>query len=151
MVYSSCFDIIGPIMVGPSSSHTAGVVLIGKFIHDLLQGPPTKAEITFYGSFAETYRGHGTDKAIVGGLLGLDTHNTQIRRALDLAEEKKIDICFHIAEVCPYYDHPNTVIVTAENERKAFQVGGVSIGGGTSKIFSIDGESLDLLLDSSYN
>ncbi|MFT9845994.1 serine dehydratase beta chain [Aneurinibacillus sp. REN35] len=150
MAYSSCFDIIGPIMVGPSSSHTAGVVLIGKFVHDLLHGPPTRAEVTFYGSFAETYRGHGTDKAIVGGLLGLDTHDTQIRSALDLAKEKNIDIRFQMEEDCPYYDHPNTVIVTAQKDDRAFQVGGVSIGGGTSKIFSIDGEALDVLLDSSY-
>ncbi len=61
MEFQSCFDIIGPIMVGPSSSHTAGVVSIGKFIHEWIGGCPEKADIVFYDSFAETYQGHGTD------------------------------------------------------------------------------------------
>ena len=64
MEFQSCFDIIGPIMVGPSSSHTAGVVSIGKFIHEWLGGCPEEAQIVFYDSFAETYQGHGTDKAL---------------------------------------------------------------------------------------
>lgn len=73
------FDIIGPIMVGPSSSHTAGAVRIGKVARVLLGEEPVKANITFHGSFARTYRGHGTDRAVVGGLLGFETDDLRLR------------------------------------------------------------------------
>lgn len=73
------FDIIGPIMVGPSSSHTAGAVRIGKVARVLLGEEPAKAKIVFHGSFARTYRGHGTDRAVVGGLLGFETDDLRLR------------------------------------------------------------------------
>jgi L-serine dehydratase len=72
------FDIIGPIMIGPSSSHTAGAVRIGKYTYSILGEKPVKAKISFSGSFAKTYRGHGTDKAIIAGLLGMDTDDKRI-------------------------------------------------------------------------
>ena len=87
MEFQSCFDIIGPIMVGPSSSHTAGVVSIGKFIYEWLGGCPEEAKIVFYDSFAETYQGHGTDKVLIGGLLGLATDDTRIRQSIEMAKE----------------------------------------------------------------
>lgn len=151
MEFNSCFDIIGPVMVGPSSSHTAGVVVIGKFVHDLLEGVPDRAEITFYDSFAETYRGHGTDKAIVGGLLGMETDDLRIRHSLEYAREQDVKILFHLAKKCPYYDHPNTVLVRAEKNHEILSVGGVSLGGGLSKIFLINGFSVNIPLNSPYD
>jgi L-serine dehydratase len=151
MVYNSCFDIIGPIMVGPSSSHTAGVVSIGKFVHDFLKGMPEKANIIFYDSFAETYKGHGTDKAIVGGLLGMDTDDLRIRRSLEIAGMYGIDITFELKDHCPYYDHPNTVLIKSEKNGDFITIGGVSLGGGLSKIFHINGFPVDIPLNAPYN
>ena len=79
------FDIIGPIMIGPSSSHTAGACRIGKYARGILGEDVKKADIYFSGSFAKTYRGHGTDKAIVAGLMGMDTDDLRIRNSLELA------------------------------------------------------------------
>ncbi|WP_018132947.1 serine dehydratase beta chain [Effusibacillus pohliae] len=147
MEYNSCFDIIGPVMVGPSSSHTAGVVTIGNFVHQLLHGIPERAEITFYGSFSQTYRGHGTDKAIVGGLLGMGTDDLRIKHALKLASECGMATVFKLEEECPYYDHPNTLLIHAEKNGDAVMVGGVSLGGGLSKIFLIDQFQVDIPLN----
>jgi L-serine dehydratase len=92
MIYNSCFDIIGPIMVGPSSSHTAGVVAFGRFVHDFLGGVPNEATIIFYDSFSETYKGHGTDKAVIGGLLGMDTDDGRIREAIEIAAARNMAV-----------------------------------------------------------
>ncbi|USG67219.1 hypothetical protein NDK47_08000 [Brevibacillus ruminantium] len=151
MIYNSCFDIIGPIMVGPSSSHTAGVVSIGKFVYELLGASPERAEIILYDSFAQTYKGHGTDKAIVGGLIGLDTDDLRIREALGLAESQNVSISFSLEEQCPLYDHPNTLQVIAETGTDIFRVCGVSLGGGISKIVWINGEFVDILLSQPYD
>lgn len=147
MIYNSCFDIIGPIMVGPSSSHTAGVVSIGKFAYDLLGGVPDYAHITFYDSFAETYRGHGTDKAILGGLLGMDTDDPGIRYAFDLVQDEKMNVTFQMENQCPYFDHPNTLMVKVRRKGKRLEIGGASLGGGLSKIFYMNEHRLDLLLN----
>lgn len=146
MEFQSCFDIIGPIMVGPSSSHTAGVVSIGKFIYELIGGQPEKADIVFYDSFAETYQGHGTDKALIGGMLGMETDDTRIKHSLEWAKESGMRYQFEFAEECEYYDHPNIAIVTAKYEDRTVKVGGVSLGGGLSKIFMIDEEMVDIRL-----
>ncbi|SDI73323.1 serine dehydratase beta chain [Natribacillus halophilus] len=140
MEFQSCFDIIGPIMVGPSSSHTAGAVSIGTFTHELLGGwQPEKVRITLYDSFAQTYQGHGTDKAFIGGLLGMKTNDTGIKDALTMAEENEIDYRFSLEQgACPYYDHPNTSIIVAKNGRRDVKVGGASLGGGLAKIFLIN-------------
>lgn len=151
MEFNSCFDIIGPIMVGPSSSHTAGVVSIGKFVYDFLEGAPDKADIVFYDSFAATYKGHGTDKAIVGGLMGMGTDDLRIRHSLEVALERNIDITFRFKEQCPFYDHPNTVFVFAERGRNTVMIGGASLGGGLSKIFKVNEFSVDILLNSPYD
>ncbi|MBB6448264.1 L-serine dehydratase [Geomicrobium halophilum] len=140
MDFQSCFDIIGPVMVGPSSSHTAGVVSIGKFTYELLGGcQPERVRITLYDSFAQTYQGHGTDKALLGGLLGMGTEDVQIKDAIALAKEENIDYQFLLEkDHCPYYDHPNTVIIVAEVGYRRVKVGGVSLGGGLSQIFLIN-------------
>ncbi len=133
-------------MVGPSSSHTAGVVSIGKFIHELLGGCPEEAKIVFYDSFAETYQGHGTDKALLGGLLGMDTDDTRIKHSLEWAKEYGMQYHFEFEDACVYYDHPNTTIVTAKCRDCVVKVGGASLGGGLSKIFMINGEIVDVRL-----
>ncbi|HZH61796.1 MAG TPA: serine dehydratase beta chain [Metabacillus sp.] len=149
MEYQSCFDIIGPIMVGPSSSHTAGVVLIGKFIYELIGERPEEVNIIFYDSFAETYQGHGTDKAILGGLLGMNTDDFRIKYASSLMKQYGIKVTFHFEDTCPYYEHPNTTVVTTKLGNYELKVGGVSLGGGVSKIFMINGEKMDIRLSTS--
>lgn len=146
MEFNSCFDIIGPVMVGPSSSHTAGVVSIGRFVCELLGGSPEEVSITFYGSFAATYRGHGTDKALLGGMLGMDTDDSRIKQAIELAEKQKLIYTFELEDGCPYFDHPNTTIITAQLGDQMVCVGGASLGGGLSKIFMIDGSMVDIRL-----
>lgn len=148
MVFNSCFDIIGPIMVGPSSSHTAGVVSIGKFGHDLLGTAPSISKISFYDSFTETYQGHGTDKAIVGGLLGFNPDHGGIKHAFELAKKENMHFTFQLNERCPYYDHPNTLIVQMKKGENEIKFGGVSLGGGVSKIFLINDNPVDILLNS---
>ena len=151
MVYNSCFDIIGPIMVGPSSSHTAGVVSIGKFVYDFLGGEPEAVQIIFYDSFSETYKGHGTDKAVIGGLLGMETDDKRIRDAIEIAAERSLAFAFVCEGECPYYDHPNTVLITARIENEAVVIGGVSLGGGISKIFHINGCAVDIPLNVDFD
>lgn len=146
MEFQSCFDIIGPIMVGPSSSHTAGVVSIGKFIYELVGDCPEEVNIVFYDSFAETYQGHGTDKALLGGLLGMDTDDTRIKHSLEWANEAGMQYQFEFEDSCEYYDHPNTTIVTVKHGDRVVKVGGASLGGGLSKIFMINGEKFDIRL-----
>ncbi|QQK77193.1 hypothetical protein HUG15_17485 [Salicibibacter cibarius] len=140
MEFQSCFDIIGPVMVGPSSSHTAGAASIGRFTYELLgRCKPEKARITLYDSFAQTYQGHGTDKALLGGLLGMGPEDTRIKDALAIASDENIDYSFLLEkDQCPYYDHPNTTIIVAEAGYRHVKVGGVSLGGGLSHIFLIN-------------
>lgn len=139
MEFQSCFDIIGPIMVGPSSSHTAGAVSIGRFVHELLDGNvPQAAKIILYDSFAQTYRGHGTDKALIGGLIGIGTDDPRIRNAIEMANQQGMHYAFELEDSCPYYNHPNTVVIEANNAFRKIKVGGVSLGGGLSKIFLVN-------------
>ena len=146
MEFQSCFDIIGPIMVGPSSSHTAGVVSIGKFIYELLGDYPQETNIVFYDSFVETYQGHGTDKALLGGLLGMDTDDSRIKNSLEWAKEYGMQYHFNFEDSCVYFDHPNTTIVTAKRGDHVVKVGGASLGGGLSKIFMIGEKMVDIRL-----
>lgn len=149
MEFQSCFDIIGPIMVGPSSSHTAGVVSIGKFVHEMLGECPEKVEIILYDSFAQTYQGHGTDKAIMGGLIGMNTDDKRIRDAIEIAKEQNIDFTFQFEDNCPYFNHPNTTVVSAKSKNLSITVGGASLGGGLSKIFLINEQQVDIRLSTS--
>jgi L-serine dehydratase len=135
---SSIFDMIGPIMIGPSSSHTAGVVRIGRFSHKLLGKVPDKAVITFYNSFASTYQGHGSDLAIIGGLLGMKPDDIRIKTAPAIA--KKAKLIFEYKTVNNAGDkHPNTIKLQLTSDQKTLEIVGESLGGGVIKIVEIDG------------
>ncbi|AOT01115.1 L-serine dehydratase, iron-sulfur-dependent subunit beta [Exiguobacterium sp. U13-1] len=142
MKYRSVFDIIGPVMVGPSSSHTAGAARIGLMAGKLFGETPTVIHITFYGSFADTYRGHGTDVAIIGGVLGYDTFDDRIPQSIDIAKSKGIEIHFETSEALT--DHPNTARVHLSNGLEEFELVGISIGGGTIEITELNGVPLRL-------
>lgn len=142
MKYRSVFDIIGPVMVGPSSSHTAGAARIGLMAGKLFGETPTVIHITFYGSFADTYRGHGTDVAIIGGVLGYDTFDDRIPQSIDIANSKGIEIHFETSEALT--DHPNTARVHLTNGVEEFELVGISIGGGTIEITELNGVPLRL-------
>ncbi len=146
MEFQSCFDIIGPIMVGPSSSHTAGVVSIGKFMHEWIGGCPEEAVDCFLRFLCRNLSGHGTDKALLGGLLGMDTDDSRIKHSLELAQEYGMQYHFEFEDQCVYFNHPNTTIVTVKRGDSMVKVGGVSLGGGLSKIFMIDEEMTDIRL-----
>lgn len=88
MKYRSVFDIIGPVMIGPSSSHTAGAARIGRVARSLFRREPRRIVVSFYGSFAETYKGHGTDVAIIGGLLDFDTFDERIKQRFKLRKRR---------------------------------------------------------------
>ncbi|KSU85035.1 L-serine dehydratase [Fictibacillus enclensis] len=142
MKYKSVFDIIGPVMIGPSSSHTAGAARIGRVARDLFGRKPDYAHISFYGSFAKTYRGHGTDVAIVGGILDFDTFDTRIVDALSLAKEQNIEI--KMTEEDAITDHPNTARIVLGDEHGQIELVGISIGGGKIEITELNGFDLQL-------
>ena len=131
------FDIIGPVMIGPSSSHTAGAVRIGRTARMILGEEVRRAEIGLTGSFAQTYRGHGTDRALVAGLLGLFPDDERIRGSFDLAKERGLEFTF--AEIKIPRSHPNTVRlhITGESGKECVVVGS-SIGGGNILIHSVN-------------
>lgn len=132
------FDIIGPIMIGPSSSHTAGAVRIGKYTYSILGERPVRAKIGFSGSFAKTYRGHGTDKAIIAGLLGMDTDDNRICNSLEIAVEEGFHFTFELLELDGV--HPNTVDIELEGASgRKVNVRGSSVGGGNILINKVDG------------
>lgn len=132
------FDIMGPVMVGPSSSHTAGAVRIGLLTRRLLGARPVWAEIKLHGSFAATGAGHGTDRALVAGLLGMRPDDPEIPRSFTLAGEAGLEVS--IGSVDLRGAHPNTVVlrVTGENGRK-LEVNASSLGGGRVRVNAIDG------------
>lgn len=142
MKYKSVFDIIGPVMIGPSSSHTAGAARIGRVARDLFEKQPKWAHIHFYGSFAETYKGHGTDIAIVGGLLDFDTFDERIKKSLELAEVAGMSVSFHVEEAIP--EHPNTAKIRIGDDDKELELVGISIGGGKIEITELNGFQLKL-------
>jgi L-serine dehydratase len=134
----SAFDVIGPIMVGPSSSHTAGAVRLGQMGRVLLGGQPTDALIELHGSFAQTGQGHGTDRAIVAGLLGMATDDDRIRHSFAVAEGLGLSFRFETVDLGEDA-HPNTVRLTLQNAERTVQVTGASIGGGLVEITNIEG------------
>lgn len=132
------FDIMGPIMVGPSSSHTAGAVRIGRVARHLLGSQPVKAEILFHGSFAATGAGHGTDKAIVAGLLDMEPDDISIPRSFQLAKDAGIEVSIHATELRDA--HPNTAILNLTNkDGRVLSVSASSLGGGRIRVNAIDG------------
>lgn len=132
------FDIVGPVMIGPSSSHTAGAVRIGRIARELLNGKVVRAEVKLYGSFAKTYKGHGTDRAIAGGILGMAPDDERIRSSLDMAKEEGVEITF--SKATGNIEHPNTAMVYLYGENgEEVSVLGASVGGGNILISEIDG------------
>lgn len=132
------FDIIGPVMVGPSSSHTAGAVGIGRVARALLAEEPVYALIIFHGSFAKTYRGHGTDRAIVSGILGMSMDDPNIPRSFDIARDRNMKVEFQCTDLGDV--HPNTALVRLRGKSdKEIEVLASSIGGGRISVHRIDG------------
>ncbi|MGG0838376.1 L-serine ammonia-lyase, iron-sulfur-dependent subunit beta [Bacillus paralicheniformis] len=142
MKYRSVFDIIGPVMIGPSSSHTAGAARIGRVARSVFGREPKQIVVSLYGSFAETYKGHGTDVAIIGGLLDFDTYDERIKDSIRLAEEKGIAIEFREEEAVP--KHPNTARILISDDEGSLELAGISIGGGKIEIIELNGFELRL-------
>ena len=138
----SAFDIIGPIMIGPSSSHTAGAARLAKVAATIAGNKIIRAEFLLHGSFSETYKGHGTDKALVAGILNMEPWDENLKNSFEIAAEKKIEIIFTPADLGDV--HPNTVkfIITKE-DGSITMVSGSSVGGGNILIFDIDGQSVE--------
>ena len=132
------FDIMGPVMVGPSSSHTAGAVRIGLITRRLLGSQPVSANLLLHGSFAATGAGHGTDKALVAGLLGLQPDDPDIPRAFALAGQTSMELT--VGSVVLRGAHPNTVVLQVTNaEGRTLEVNASSLGGGRVRVNSLDG------------
>jgi len=132
------FDILGPVMVGPSSSHTAGAVRIGRMARTLLGGEPVKAKIGLFGSFAETGQGHGTDRALVAGLLGMKPDDLDIPRSFELAAERGLSFAFETVRLREA--HPNTAVLTVEDAQgKTLELQAASTGGGRIRVDRLNG------------
>lgn len=132
------FDIIGPVMVGPSSSHTAGAAKIGNVCHKLMGEKIEKAEIYLHGSFAKTGKGHGTDKALVAGLVGLDVDDIRIPNSFEIAKEKGLD--FNISATDLGDAHPNSAkIIMHGTSGAVVEVVAASLGGGRIEVCQLDG------------
>ena len=137
-------DIIGPIMVGPSSSHTAGALRIASMARSLLAGEPVHVKFTLYGSFSQTYKGHGTDKALVAGMLGMHTDDTRIATSFSEARSQGLEFEF-VCDALTKTDHPNTVDIEAQDATgMRVSVRGVSIGGGAAELRLVDGVSVNI-------
>jgi L-serine dehydratase len=142
MKYRSVFEIIGPVMIGPSSSHTAGAARIGRVARDLFGRQPEWARIHLYGSFAETYKGHGTDVAIIGGLLDYDTFDERIKTAFE--DAAALGMTFEFIPEEEEADHPNTAKLVIGDKQGEMELVGISIGGGTMEVTELNGFPLRL-------
>lgn len=137
MRFKDVFSIIGPVMVGPSSSHTAGAARLGRLARQLLQEQPEQVLITLFGSFADTYKGHGTDLALIGGLLDYEPDDARLPKAAEEAEAAGMTVTFKPgAGVCP---HPNYVKLEMKRGDKTAMLAGASIGGGNVEVHLMNG------------
>ncbi len=144
---NSLFDIIGPIMIGPSSSHTAGAAKLAKIAGEFAGGKVVSVKFYLHGSFQNTYRGHGTDRALVAGLLGLDPHDTRLRTAFKLAEERGMTYEFIPQDLGMV--HPNTVkFEMTTDDNRTIEVMGSSVGGGEVVITEVNG--FEVRFDGNY-
>ena len=144
MTGKSILEVIGPVMVGPSSSHTAGAVRLGRIARAVLGGLPETAQIELHGSFATTGRGHGTDKAIIAGLLNMPTFDERIRVSFELA--KAAGMAFEFCAVELGEDvHPNTARFNLSDRQQQFQIIGASTGGGMVEITNIQGYPVNFM------
>lgn len=139
----SLLDIIGPVMVGPSSSHTAGACRLGLIARALAGGTPEKAKVELHGSFARTGTGHGTDRAIAGGLLGYQPDDERLRESLAAAPEAGLEITFENARLRGDH-HPNTTRITVWKDGKSATLTGSSLGAGRILVTAIDGFPVDV-------
>ncbi len=132
------FDIIGPVMIGPSSSHTAGAARIGYIARKILAREPKRAEILLTGSFAETYRGHGTDRALAAGILGMKPDDERLPHSLDIAKQRGVEMTFRCVSLPKR--HPNTAVVRLwAADGTSVEVEGASVGGGNVLITRLNG------------
>lgn len=139
----SVFDIIGPRMVGPSSSHTAGALRLGLLARALLGRTPTVARIGLHGSFATTYRGHGTDRAVAAGLLGMAPDDGRIPASLRIAREEGVELSFEPVDLGEDA-HPNTLRFELEADGERATLTGASVGGGAVRVVEANGRAVDL-------
>jgi len=139
----SIFDIAGPVMVGPSSSHTAGACKIGQFARALFHKTPKKVTFYLHGSFGEVYKGHATDLALLSGVMKFQTSDPRMKDSFEIAKEKKIDFEFQKKDLGKKY-HPNSVKIVLENKKHKMSVIGSSIGGGMIEILKIDNFAVHL-------
>jgi L-serine dehydratase len=138
----SVFDIVGPVMIGPSSSHTAGAVRLGQLARAVFGGQPERADIVLHGSFASTGRGHGTDLALVAGLLGLGPDDLRIPQALTLAHDAGLTVVFETADLGEV--HPNTAEFRLGGGDRQMRLRGSSLGGGDVVVTDIDGFEVEI-------
>lgn len=138
----SLFDVTGPVMTGPSSSHTAGAVRIGIMGRQIFGGTPEKIDLFFYGALSGTYKGHLTDSGVVAGLLGQKVDDSGIRTALETAGEKDISVTIHTDGQSK--KNPNTIEMQLSTSKKRQLIVGITLGGGEILIDSIDGIKTDL-------
>lgn len=137
------FDVLGPIMIGPSSSHTAGAARLGKIANKIVNKGIKEVKFLLHGSFSKTYKGHGTDRALVAGILGMEPHDERLRDSLQIAEEKGIGIEFVPFDLGD--EHPNTVkMVIKDVEDREWTVMGSSIGGGLVEITEVNGNKVEI-------
>jgi L-serine dehydratase len=134
-------DVIGPVMIGPSSSHTAGACRLALLARHTLLGVPTRVRFTLHGSFAKTAKGHGTDLALLAGTLGATPDDPTIARAFDAAAEAGLAYDFTVADLGDV--HPNTVRIELEAGEERVRVTGSSLGGGFVRVFDLDGFRID--------
>ena len=143
MSFISVFDVLGPNMIGPSSSHTAGAAVIAHLAHRLIAPPLKKVAFTLYGSFAKTYQGHGTDRALLGSIMGFPTDDLRIRDSFSIAQKQGLEFSFTPNETETEV-HPNTVDIRMENAAgQVMTVRGESLGGGKVRIVRINGVTVD--------
>ena len=135
------FDILGPIMVGPSSSHTAGAARLGKVARAVAGGDIDDVTFYLHGSFAKTYKGHGTDRALVAGILGMEPSDLRLRDSLEIAKEMGLKIRFREADLGDV--HPNTVEFVIKGKEGTYELIGSSIGGGSIEVTSVNGNSVN--------
>ena len=142
------FDILGPVMVGPSSSHTAGAVRIGRMARTLLGAAPVRADIGLHGSFADTGQGHGTDRALVAGLLGMKPDDLGIPESFEIAVGQGLEFRFHTIHLRDA--HPNTAVIEVRDAHgKQLELQAASIGGGRIVVNKLDG--IDVSFTGDYN
>lgn len=144
MAIMGVFDVIGPIMVGPSSSHTAGAARLAKIAREIAGNDIKEVEFLLHGSFGKTYKGHGTDRALVAGILGMKPCDDRLRISMDIAKEKGINIIFKEQDLGGEA-HPNTVkFIIKSSKGKENIIVGSSIGGGNIEITEINGSKVKL-------